>query len=289
MCWPGCRAISSDWPNGGTNSPRRPFPVCGPFRDRRSLAAARRVADALAAWHRAGAGSGDLNFWRPYVEEFDSPQAYAWVIEALLEHRDLAASMALLMHWLSQADAVRLEEGPHSFHTLAERWLGMALLPLPQGEGRGEGEASIARQSPHPSPLPTGEGTNRLLGKFFDYLESNADTYWEVPESAAAEALLRPDGRSQPTERAEADEEQTDQSEEDVYGAAYDEMVYRDTTDDDIEGSMLEAPHGRDDPEVELEANQLVRRLAFLRTVARLWRRAGAGRGRTTSGRSTTD
>ena len=98
---------------------------------RESLAAARRVADALSAWHQAGAGGGDLNFWRPYVGEFDSPQAYEWVIEALLEKRDLAAAMALLMHWLGRAEEVRLDEGSHSFHSLAERWLRMALGRLP--------------------------------------------------------------------------------------------------------------------------------------------------------------
>ncbi len=265
-CWPGCRAISSAraqwWDQFAA-------PTVGGLRavsGQETLTAARRVADALSAWHRAGAGSGDLNFWRPYVEEFDSPQAYSWVIEALLERRDLAASMALLMHWLSHADTVRLEEGPHSFHTLAERWLGMALA----------------------ADCTDAANSERLLRKFFDYLEANADTYWEVPEAGAAEALLRPDGRSTGTEPAEPDEEPGDQADQDVYGAAYDEMVYRDTTDDDVEGSMLEAQHGRDDPELELEANQLVRRLAFLRTVARLWRRvalAEAGQQETISPR----
>ena len=62
---------------------------------REMLTAARHVADALSAWHRAGAGGGDLNFWRPHIEQFDSPQAYGWVTEALLERRDLAAAMAL--------------------------------------------------------------------------------------------------------------------------------------------------------------------------------------------------
>ena len=94
---------------------------------REAFAAAKKVADALSAWHQAGASGGDLNFWRPYVNEFDSPQAYAWVTEALLEKRDLSAAMALLVHWLGQAEQVRLEEGPHSFHALAMRWMQMSL------------------------------------------------------------------------------------------------------------------------------------------------------------------
>ncbi len=93
---------------------------------REAYSAAQRVADALSASHKAGASGGDLNFWRPYVEEFDSPQAYAWVVEALLERRELSAAMALLVHWLGQAETVRLEEGAHSFHVLALRWMQIA-------------------------------------------------------------------------------------------------------------------------------------------------------------------
>src|SRR5262249_29613028 len=37
------------------------------------LAAAERVAVALAAWHKAGKSAGQLAFWRPQVEAFDSP------------------------------------------------------------------------------------------------------------------------------------------------------------------------------------------------------------------------
>ncbi len=227
---------------------------------RESLAAARRVADALSAWHQAGAGGGDLNFWRPYVAEFDSPQAYEWVIEALLEKRDLAAAMSLLVHWLGRAEEVRLDEGSHSFHSLAERWLRLALDNCRQATSAGDSTAVAPR---------------RLLRKFFDYLEANADTYWDVPELEAPPSAHRGPPKPDRTAETPEGEEVADDDDDDprsVYSAAYDEMVYRDSTADDIEGSMMESVNPRSESEAEADSSQLVRRLGFLTTLARLWK-----------------
>ena len=214
---------------------------------RESLAAARRVADALSAWHRAGAAGGDLNFWRPYVAEFDSPQAYEWVIEALLEKRDLAAAMALLMHWLGRAEEVRLDEGPHSFHSLAERWLRMALDELPPS------------RPPLALPPPPRAACSR---KFFDFLEANADTYWEVPE-LESRCPSRNRGPSEARRTAETPESRRSADDDDdprsLYSAAYDEMVYRDSTADDIEGSMMESVNPRTESEAEDDSSRLAR------------------------------
>jgi hypothetical protein len=244
---------------------------------RESLAAARRVADALTAWHRAGAAGGDLNFWRPYVAEFDSPQAYEWVIEALLEKCDLAAAMALLIHWLGRAEEVRLDEGAHSFPTLAERWLRMALHDCrePVAPTATAAEPSLAVS--HVAPVPFTAASRRLLRKFFDFLEANADTYWEVPEIEAAPPTHR--GQSKPDRTAESpageetsDEEADDDNPRSLYSAAYDEMVYRDSTADDIEGSMMESVNPRSESEADNDSNRLARRLGFLTTLARLWK-----------------
>src|SRR5437016_1070072 len=76
------------------------------------------------------------------------------------------------MTWLSQADSVALVEGDHSFHQLALRWmLGIGL----------------AASKPSPlTPLPEGERGDRkplleIAVKFFDYLEANAEEFWNVP------------------------------------------------------------------------------------------------------------
>ncbi|HKD36690.1 MAG TPA: hypothetical protein VKB78_07810 [Pirellulales bacterium] len=232
---------------------------------REAYAAAKKVADALSAWHKAGAAGGDINFWRPYAEEFDSPQAYAWVVEALFEKHDLAAAMALLIHWLGQADHMRLEEGPHSFHTLALRWMQMALCRCQGGAASCHGKT--AKQS---SP----DDARRLVQRFFDFLEANAEGHWEVPrwnsaDSAPAAGQEMDGGELKPAIESEDDEDDDDN----LYRAAYDEMVYRDSTADGVEGSTLEGGGPRPtDTEVEAESNRLAGRLAFLTTLARLWK-----------------
>ena len=55
--------------------------------------AATRVAEALNLWHKGGAAAGDVAFWAPHAEMFDSSRAYALVIEALLEKNDYVASL----------------------------------------------------------------------------------------------------------------------------------------------------------------------------------------------------
>lgn len=117
--------------------------------------AAEHVADALARWRQQGEATAGLGFWKQHQGEFRNPKAFAQVVDALLHKRDLRAALALLMSWLSQAEAVPLEEGQFSFHILARRWL-----------------VAVIHADP---PAP------QLARKFFDYLEANADDYGEVP------------------------------------------------------------------------------------------------------------
>ena len=58
-----------------------------------------------------------------HAEQFRSPKAYALVVDALLEHRDPVAAMALLVQWLSQAEEIPLVEENYSFHALALDWM----------------------------------------------------------------------------------------------------------------------------------------------------------------------
>src|SRR5690606_11104899 len=84
-----------------------------------AYAAAERVAKTLAAWHQAGEAAGNIAFWRPLADEFQSARSYGSVIEVLLAKGDWQASAALLMHWLSRAGEIGLGEGGQSFYTLA--------------------------------------------------------------------------------------------------------------------------------------------------------------------------
>ncbi len=88
-----------------------------------SYESAKLVARALKLWHRGGAEAGDVAFWAPHADLFDSPRAYSLVISALLEREDFVPAMALLVHWLSNADRVGLRLGGNSLPRLSERWL----------------------------------------------------------------------------------------------------------------------------------------------------------------------
>ena len=103
-----------------------------------------------------------------------------------------------------------------------------------------------------------------LARKFLDYLEANAEEYWEVPR-------LRAGGR-----RTAGGEEEDDED-DDLYGAAYEGVTFRGSTEDDIEGEMLEGGDtGGETTDFELveEAERIVGRLTFLATLAQLWKLA---------------
>ena len=136
------------------------------FSGRETRESADHVASALRAWHEAGAASGDLAFWRERAEQFRSPKAYALVVDALLEQRSPVASMALLVQWLSQADQIPLAEEDYSFHNLALDWMQDLWDDFDDGEADG-------RRTP--------QQRWALARKFLDYLEANAEEYWEVP------------------------------------------------------------------------------------------------------------
>ncbi|MBI1913392.1 MAG: hypothetical protein HYS12_01335 [Planctomycetes bacterium] len=213
---------------------------------------ATHVATALGRWQERG-GEADLAFWRRHLDTFRTPKAFALVVDALLRKEDYRAAMALLVNWVGQAEQVPLEEGPHSFHNLALRWLlgvthdgsrPSALGPRPEKEG---GEALGPKAESRKPKADLG-----LAQKFFDYLEANAEDYWQVP-------LVAYD-----------DSEMEDQEEEDLFGAAYEDVTYKDSTGGEDEGEVLGA-RPREEFDLEHDAERLERRLRFLSTVARLW------------------
>ena len=142
------------------------------------------------------------------------------------------AAQGLLMSWLSQADRVPLEEGNHSFHALAARWLLATAV--------------------HREKLPAKqlESRHAAVRKFFEQLEANSEDYWQVPDL-------------EPLEESEAEEE------EDPFESAYDEMTYQDTTGNDDEGAVSEGPKFAP-LELEDEAQDLERRLHLDRKSTRL-------------------
>lgn len=212
-----------------------------------AVKSAEHVAQALTQWRDRGAATSDLTFWKKHLDRFSSAKAFALVVEALLEEEDFRAAMALLMTWLNHADEVQLEEGDFSFHNLALRWM-LALCPADRA--------------------PVTPGHCDLACKFFDFLEPNADEYWNIPQLDAAGL-----GGTLPPPREMGEEgprEEEDDSEKSIFAAAYEEVTYKDSTDDDVEGSLVEyQPNPA--PELNEEAERIERRLKFHATLAKLW------------------
>jgi hypothetical protein len=236
-----------------------------PVNGSEAIVAAGNVARSLLRWHQRGETAADLGFWRGQLDSFRSPGAFAGVIETLLRKNDGRAAAGLLISWVGSAEQVPLEEGPHSFHNLALRWIldltrPGSSPPRPQDPSpkrqRGEGDPPLT-----PAPLPErergerepGDRVQALLFQFFGQLEANAEDYWQVP------ALELP-GQEEPQET------------EDLYEAAYEDVTYRDSTEGD-EGAVSDGGGGPPPGEFDLEeeGERLEKRLRFLSTVARLW------------------
>jgi len=209
-----------------------------------AAAAAEHVAEALGKWRERGEAAADLTFWRQHLDRFRTAKSFGLVIEELLGKRDYKAAMALLVNWLSQAESVPLEDGEHSFHNLALRWM----LGLTQEK----------------DPAPNIE----LMRRFIDHLEANAEDYWQVPK------LERTEGAEQLPMPREVEED-----DEPLFGAAYEGMTFQDSADDGVEGELL-GFETQQEFELEREAEKLEQRLRFLSTVARLFHVGGRALGK---------
>ncbi|HLJ94300.1 MAG TPA: hypothetical protein VKU02_14020, partial [Gemmataceae bacterium] len=209
-----------------------------------TVASTDHVVTALSHWHERGETTADLAFWREHLEGFQSPKAFALVVDALLRKHDHRAAMGLLMNWLGQAERVPLEDGQYSFHALALQWI-LSLIGTEREPAGESGSAPRPRNTIWP-----------LLRRFFDHLEANAEEYWQVP------VLEIGDGGAEKESEDEA---------ESLYSAAYEDVTYRDSADDNQEGSVADGAEEPGEFDLEREGERIARRLRFLSTVARLW------------------
>ena len=225
-----------------------------------------QVATALAAWHKAGTASGDVAFWQRHVEHFHSPKAYALVVESLLEKGDIVATMGLLMHWLNSADEVPLAESDYSFHLLAPQWMGQLWY------------GSKPEEEPTEEELQQAWQTTR---KFFDYLEANAQDYWSIPQLDLFEVEAHVE-----VQEEEMDEEEEEEDDENgLFSAAYENVSYRDTTDDGFDSELLDSGESISDYELTAEADRIADHLAFHVTLASLWKMAAVAPAENAPGR----
>ena len=68
--------------------------------------------------------------------------------------------------------------------------------------------------------------------------------------------------------------DEADDDEDELFRAAYEDVTYRDSTDDGVEGEVFEGGESPTDFELVGEAERIVSRLSFLTTVAQLWKLA---------------
>ncbi|MFO0807457.1 MAG: hypothetical protein U0746_02430 [Gemmataceae bacterium] len=199
-----------------------------------AAAAAEHVATALSQLRQLDSGTPDLAFWRQHLDGFRTPAAFARVVTVLLDRGDLTASQGLLMAWLGQASEVPLEAGDDSFHTLIRRWMTETLRSASLPENRAK------------------------LARFFEALEANAEGLWHVPELSSD--FPAPDDAND--------------DDDDVYGAAYEGVTFKDSADDGTEGALAGDGPASDGFLLEGQDDLLRSRLQFLATLATLWRAA---------------
>lgn len=225
--------------------------------------AARHVADALSAWHQAGAAAGDVGFWRNHVELFGNPKAYGLVVSELFRRHDAAASMALLVHWLSRHEEVELNDEESPFTDYALEWMERLWHPA-EGDAVGAGRSMAERW--------------QMAKKFLDFLEANADDYWRPPSLDWAAAVDRDDNASfdQISDVLEelGDRDPGEGGWDESLSAAYDEMIFRDSADDGIEGATHEFGPSALEQELLAVIAEVGERLEFLNSVAEMWRAA---------------
>ena len=247
-----------------------------------SWESATHVAEVLVEWRRAGESAGDVSFWREHVDKFESAHAYAPVVEALLDRRDFVAAMGLLMQWLSQIDDVGAESARQSIFSLLQQWMQ---LVTSADAGKPARSDRLAKGGDGESAEPiTGAERAGLLRRLFAFLEANAEDYWAVPQLD-----LSPGGESSTDLQSESAAgmgpgeaedwlDQFDDDEDDgdsLFSAAYEDVTYRDSTDDGNFGDTLDdGGPGGPDGEFEVVSRRLEPRLKFLHTVGQLWQNA---------------
>jgi len=215
-----------------------------------SFESAAHVSQILTEWKKGGESVGDISFWRQHVDRFESAKAYALTVDALLQKRDHVAAIGLIMQWLSQVDQTGLESGPYSIHAVLLQWMRQ-LTSNVEFESIKENSDSIR--------------------KMFDYLEANAADYWMVPNFDA----ILPVPENEIEDPFEIDPEEPDE-EESLFGAAYEDVTFRDSADDGVQGEMMDSGFSASNTEIESINRQLEPRLKFLNTLSQLWQLSAA-------------
>ncbi|MFN0196891.1 MAG: hypothetical protein ACKVT0_09095 [Planctomycetaceae bacterium] len=256
------RALAAEWDRYATATVEELPRVVG----HECWESAERVSRVLSKWKAAGESADDISFWREHSSELQSAQAFLQVVDILLKKREHKAALGLLMQWLSEADVVGLEVGPASFHAMILRWNQLIL---------GSDDQPGVVQDPWP-----------ILRKMFDYLEANAAEHWHAPllqqlEKFDTHDKSTWDAESDSRDATDADDSEHDGDNEDLFEAAYEDFVFRDSAQDGIADSVMDGADRASLTEIEILQDRLEPRLRFLHTLTLLWQLAAGAYGST--------
>lgn len=226
---------------------------------------ARVVTRVLAQWRQAGESAGDISFWRDQVADFSSSATFASLVQVLLKKQDFSAVQGLLLQWLNQAEEVGHSTSHENLFNLLMRWFTQTI-----------------------ETTQTATERYRMCKRLFSFLEANAETMWNVPKLSEYEFGEQTDD-SQPPQwneqtgtyesnedawREDDDDDDDDlDGEQDLFSAAYDDMVFRDTADDGQQGEVFE-PSSGGNHEFEQLNRQIEHRIRFQQTLSSLWLRS---------------
>lgn len=179
---------------------------------RECIDSAREVIEALSQRRSLAAAAPSPSFWRKAVAAFSSPRSHAQAAEALLEEGDLDGAAGLLVHWASLLEGPAIEQTGPIWLTAATQWLA-----------RASSDDSVA-----------GRGRVR---RFLELVEANTSGVVDLLEATAAGR--EPNG-SDIDDLLTADEDEEHVDGEERVAAAYESMVWRDSTDDGVDDGMLD-------------------------------------------------
>ena len=181
------------------------------------------VIAALARRRKTAPLPPPPGFWRQEVAAFSSPQTHAQATDCLLREGDLDGAMGLLVHWASLLEGPAIERSGTVWLGEATRWLTRAC-----GDRSEKGRSRVRR--------------------FVELIEANTGSVADLIEAAATG---REPGDGQQTGRggSDADDFADERPDDDEHGegtvaAAYESMVWRDSTDDGVDGGMLDLDGG---------------------------------------------
>lgn len=221
-----------------------------------SWESATHVSNALMEWRQAGESAGDISFWRSHVEKFQSAQSYALVVDSLLLRKDYVAAMGLLIQWVSQLDDVGVECPQHSIFSLLIRWIKLV----------SSADAPVS-------------GAEAIVGirRMFDFLEANAEEWWGVPRlGRVVDSAQPPKTDGLEFGGSEGNQGEEPDGESDLFGAAYDDMVFRDSASDGQWGDTADGDNNNRNTEFEAINRELEPRLKFLNAIGQMWQLASS-------------